>query len=246
MTLLQDIKYGVRVFVKSPGFTLVAVLALAIGIGTNTAIFSVVNGVLLRSLPFPNANRLVYFESIKPDRGIADGHISTPDYLDWQSQANAFESITLIYVSNIILTGDEAEPEYIPFSSVPVNFFQTMGVNPIMGRAFVKEDRVKGAQPVALISYGLWQRRFGSNPNVLGNSITLGGTRCTIIGVMPPGFDYYPSKIQVWTAMYVGPNGRRDNRLFKAIGRLQPWATIAGAQSQLDTNNARLQQQYPD
>ena len=111
MTLLQDIKFGVRTLVKSPGFTLVAVLALAIGIGTNTAIFSVVNGVLLRPLPFPDAQRLVYFESIKPDRAIWDGHISMPDFLDWQSQTDAFESITPLYEAPIIVTGDEAEPE---------------------------------------------------------------------------------------------------------------------------------------
>jgi putative ABC transport system permease protein len=244
MTLWQDIKYGVRMFVKSPGFTLVAVLALAIGIGTNTAIFSVVNGVLLRPLPFPDAKRLVYFESIKPDRAIWDGHISMPDVLDWQSQTDAFESIAPVYEAPIIVTGDEAEPEYIQFSAVPTSFFQTLGVNPVMGRTFVKEDQVRGKPPVASIGYGLWQRRFGANPNVLGSMITLGGTRCTIIGVMPAGFDYYPAKIQIWTMLYMSPNERRDNRLYKAIGRLKPWATLAGAQAQLDTVNARLQQQY--
>ena len=243
-TVWRDIRTGVRALVHTPGFTFVAVLALALGIGTNTAIFSIVNGVLLRPLPFPDAERLVYFESIKPDRAIRDGHISMPDFVDWQSQADAFDSLTLIYVARIILTGDDAEPEFIPFSVVPIDFFRTMGVNPIMGRMFVKEDRAKGAQPVAIISYGLWQRRFGANPNVLGNPITLGGTRCLIVGVMPAGFDYYPSKIQVWTPLYISPNGRRDNRMFRAIGRLKPWATIAGAQSQLDTINARLQQQY--
>jgi predicted permease len=243
-TVWRDIRTGVRALVHTPGFTFVAVLALALGIGTNTAIFSIVNGVLLRPLPFPDAERLVYFESIKPDRAIRDGHISMPDFVDWQSQADAFDSLTLIYVARIILTGDDAEPEFIPFSVVPIDFFRTMGVNPIMGRMFVKEDRAKGAQPVAIISYGLWQRRFGANPNVLGSPVTLGGTRCIIIGVMPAEFDYYPSKIQVWTPLYISPNGRRDNRMFKAIGRLKPWATIAGAQSQLNTINAQLQQQY--
>ena len=246
MTLLQDIRYGVRTFLKSPGFTLVAVLALAIGIGTNTAIFSVVNGVLLRPLPFPEPERLVYFESIKPDRAIWDGHISVPDYVDWRNQTDAFESITPIFAANIIVTGDEAEPEFPAFSAVPVSFFQTMGVNPFMGRAFVKEDLLPGTEPVAILSHGLWQRRFGSNPNILGHPITLGGTRCTIIGVMPPGFDYYPSKIQIWVPLYMSRNDRRDNRPYKVIGRLKPWATIAGAQSQLDTVNARLQQQYPE
>jgi predicted permease len=246
MTLLQDLKYGLRMFIKSPGFTLVAVLALGIGIGTNTAIFSIVNGVLLRSLPFPNAERVVYLESIKPDRAIWDGHISMADYLDWQTQADAFESISLIYETRIIVTGDEGEPEFVPLIGVPPNFFQTLGVNPFMGRAFVKEDQVRGKPPVAIISYGLWQSRFGANPNVLGSMITLGGTRCTIIGVMPAGFDYYPSKIQIWTMLYLSPNDRRDNRLYTAIGRLKPTTTIAAAQSQMDTISARLQQQYPE
>jgi len=240
----QDLRFGLRMLWKHPGFSLVAILTLAFGIGTNTAIFSIVNGVLLRPLPFPDAERLVYFESIKPDRGITDGHISMPDFIDWRTRADAFESISLIFVARIILTGDNAEPEFIPFSVVPLNFFQTMGVHPIMGREFAKEDRAKDAEPVAIISYGLWQRRFGANPNVLGSPVTLGGTRCIIIGVMPAGFDYYPSKIQVWTPLFISPNGRRDNRMFKAIGRLKPWATIAGAQSQLDTINAQLQQQY--
>ena len=246
MTLFQDIKYGVRTFLKSPGFTLVAVLALAIGIGTNTAIFSVVNGVLLRPLPFRDAERLVYFESIKPDRAIWDGHISVADYRDWKQQADAFEGISLIYVAKIIVKSNGGEPEFVPWSMVPISFFQVIGVNPLIGRTFVKEDTVKGSQPVAVISYALWQRRYGGNPNVIGSTINLGETPLTIIGVMPAGFDYYPSKIQVWTMLYTNPNDRRDNRPYKVIGRLKPWATLAGAQAQMDTINARLQQQYPD
>src|SRR3989454_5037230 len=244
-TAIQDIKYGVRILVKSPGFTLVAVLTLAIGIGTNTAIFSVVNGVLLRSLPYPRAERLVWFEGINPDRGISNSHLSVPDYHDWRSQTDVFESITAIVQQGIIMTGDEAEAEYIPFAKVTPSFFQTMGVYPFMGRALLKEDEVAG-EVVAVLSYGLWQRRFGANPNILGSRITLGGTRCIVVGVMPAGFDY-PTKTQVWIMLYPNPKERRDNRYVRVIiARLKPTATIAGAQSQIDTISARLQQQYPE
>jgi putative ABC transport system permease protein len=245
MTLWQDIKYGVRGFVKSPGFTLVALLALALGIGTNTAIFSIVNGVLLRPLSFPDAERLVHFEGINPVRGISNSHLSVPDYHDWRIQTDAFESITAIVQQGIIMTGDEAEAEYIPFAKVTPSFFQTMGVYPFMGRALLEEDQV-GDEIVAVLSYGLWQRRFGANPNILGSRIMLGGTPCIVVGVMPAGFDY-PAKIQVWTMLYHNPDERRDNRYLRLIiARLKPTATIAGAQSQIDTISARLQQQYPE
>ena len=244
MTLWQDIKYGVRGFVKSPGFTLVAVLALALGIGTNTAIFSVVNGVLLRPLPYPGAERLVNFEGINPDRGITQAPLSIPDYIDLQSQTDAFESIAASFESGMALTSDGGEPERIPRGAVTPSFFPTMGVTPLMGRALLKEDEVADDW-VAVLSYGLWQRRFGANPNVVGSWFTFGGgTRCMVVGVMPRGFDY-PNKTQIWTVIYPNPKERRDNRFVQVIGRLKPTATIDGAQSQIDTINARLRQQYP-
>jgi putative ABC transport system permease protein len=246
MTLWQDIKYGVRGFVKNPGFTLVAVLALALGIGTNTAIFSVVNGVLLRPLPYPGAERLVHFEGVNPDRGISGSHLSIPDFRDWQSQTDAFESLAAYVDSGgMTLTGDGAEPERVQSGVVTPSFFPTMGVTPLMGRGLLRED-VVAKESVAVLSYGLWQRRFGANPNIVGSSFTCGGsTRCTVVGVMPRGFDY-PSKAQIWTVLYPNPGERRNNRYVEVIGRLKPTATIDEAQSQIETINARLRQQYPD
>jgi len=245
MTLWQDIKYGVRGFVKSPGFTLVAVLALALGIGTNTAIFSVVNGVLLRPLPYPGAERLVHFEGINLDRGIVESHLSIPDYLDWQSQTDAFERIAAFAESGMILTGDGAEPERVQLGMVTPSFFPTMGVTPLMGRALLREDRV-AKEAITVLSYGLWQRRFGANPNIVGSSFTCGGgIRCMVVGVMPRGFDY-PGKAQIWTLLYPNPGERRNNRYVEVIGRLKPTTTIDEAQSQIDTINARLRQEYPD
>jgi putative ABC transport system permease protein len=245
-TVWRDVRTGVRALVHTPGFTLVALLALSLGIGMNTAIFSIVNGVLLRPLSFPDAERLVHFEGINPERGIfSGGYLSVPDYQDWRSQTDVFESISPISQQGTILTGDEAEPEYVPFSKVKPSFFQTMGVNPFMGRALLNEDEVAN-EVVAVLSYGLWQRRYGANPNIIGSGITLGGTRCIVVGVMPAGFDY-PEKTQVWTLLYPNSKERRDNRHLKVvIARLKPTATIAEAQSQIDTISARLQQQYPE
>jgi putative ABC transport system permease protein len=241
----QDLRFGLRMLWKNPGFSLVAILTLALGIGTNTAIFSVVNGVLLRPLPYPGAERLVYFEGINPDRGISKSALSVPDYLDWQSQADAFESIAVFLEGGMPLTGDGAEPERVSRAVVTPSFFPTMGVTPLMGRALLKEDEVADDY-VAVLSYGLWQRRFGGNPNVVGSWFTFGGdTRCMVVGVMPRGFDY-PAKAQIWTLLYPNPKERRDNRYVKVIGRLKPTATIAGAQSQIETISARLAQQYPE
>src|SRR5262249_3525341 len=240
----QDLRFGLRMLWKNPGFSLVAILTLALGIGTNTAIFSVVNGVLLRPLPFPGSERLVYFEGLNPERGISDGAVSLPDYLDWQSQADAFESIAVFAESGMPLTGDGTEPERVPRAMVTPSFFPTMGVTPLMGRALLKEDEVADDW-VAVLSYGLWQRRFGANPNIVGSWITFaGGTRCLVVGVMPRGFDY-PAKAQIWTLLYPNPKERRNNRYVKGVGRLKPTATIAGAQSQIGTISARLRQQYP-
>ena len=241
----QDLRFGLRMLWKNPGFSLVAILTLALGIGTNTAIFSVVNGVLLRPLPYPGAERLVYFEGINPDRGISKAALSLPDYLDWQSQADAFESIAAFLEGGMPLTGDGAEPERVPRAAVTPSFFPTMGVTPLMGRALLKEDEV-AEDWVAVLSYGLWQRRFGGNPNIVGSWFTFGGnTRCLVVGVMPRGFDY-PAKTQVWTLLYPNPTERRNNRYIKVIGRLKPTATSAGAQSQIDTISARLEQQYQE
>jgi predicted permease len=241
----QDLRFGLRMLWKNPGFSLVAILTLALGIGTNTAIFSVVNEVLLKPLPYPGAERLVFFEGINPDRGITQSALSIPDYLDWQSQTDAFESIAGYFEASMVLTSDGAEPERIPRGVVTSSFFQTMGVTPLMGRALLKEDEVADDW-VAVLSYGLWQRRFGANPNVVGSWFTFGGgTRCMVVGVMPRGFDY-PAKAQIWTLIYPNPKERRDNRWVKVIGRLKPTVTIDGAQSQIDTINARLRQQYPD
>ncbi|MBA3805042.1 MAG: ABC transporter permease [Acidobacteria bacterium] len=244
--LWQDLRFGIRMLVKNPGFTVVAVLALALGIGANTAIFSVVNTVLLRPLPFPDAERLVWFDGVNPTRGITESSLSMPDYLDWQSQVEAFESTTAFIEGSAILSSEASEPERLPRGVVTASFFPTIGVNPVRGRALLPEDELSGSEPVAVLSHGLWQRRFGANPNVIGSKLTLSGRNVTVIGVMPAGFDY-PANAQLWMPLKTDASDeRRDNRYLQVLARLKPTATLVSAQAQIDTLSGRMGQQYPE
>ena len=245
-TLWQDLRYGVRMLWKAPGFTSIAVFALALGVGANTAIFSVVNAVVLRPLPFPDAERLVWFDGAHPARGVTESSLSMPDYLDWRKQADAFENTTAFVEGSAILSGEDAEPERVPRGVVTASFFPTVGVSPMLGRALAPEDELSGSELVAVLSYGLWQRRFGANPNVVGSKLTLSGRTVTIVGVMPAGFDY-PARAQVWSPLKTGGDDeKRDNRYLSVLARLKPTATLAAAQAQIDTLSGRLGQQYPE
>ena len=245
-TLWQDMRYGLRMLLKNPGFTFVAALTLALGIGANTAIFSVVNAVVLRPLPFPDAEQLVWFDGVNPARGITESALSVPDYLDWRSQADAFQSMTAFVQGSAILSDESSEPERVPRGVVTASFFQTVGVNPAQGRALLPEDELTGSEPVAVLSHGLWQRRFGANPNVVGSKFNVSGRSFTIVGVMPAGFDY-PERAQLWSALKTGGDDqRRDNRYLHVLARLKPALTLAEAQIQIDTISGRLAQQYPE
>src|SRR2546421_3989661 len=156
-TLLQDIRYGLRMLLKYKGFTAVAVIALGLGIGANTAIFSLVNGVLLRPLPFPDAERIIYFEGKNPTQGITDSNISFPDFTDWSQQTDLFASTAAYWTGNANLGADGAEPERVPRAGVTSGFFSVLGVRPILGRTFVSEDDIGWPQTVAIISHGLWK-----------------------------------------------------------------------------------------
>ncbi|MBA2734499.1 MAG: ABC transporter permease [Acidobacteria bacterium] len=246
MAFWQDIRYGARMLLKSPGFTFVAVLALALGIGANTAIFSVVNGVLLRPLPFPEAERLVWFDGVNQASGVTESSLAMPDFLDWQKQADSFESVTAFVQGNAILSSEDAEPERVPRGAVTASFFTTVGVGPALGRALTPADEVTGSEPVAVLGHGLWQRRFGANPNVVGSKFVMSGRNVTVVGVMPVGFDY-PGRAQVWSPLKTdAADERRDNRYLQVMGRLKPTFVLAQAQAQIDTLSGRLGQQYPE
>src|SRR5258708_7581042 len=196
-TLLQDIRYGFRTLVKYPGFTFVAVIALALGIGANTAIFSVVNVVLLRQLPYENPDRLVtIWENKLSDEGTRSQD-SPVTFSDWRDQKQIFEGATGWWYPQINLTTPGAEPERVHTIDATDDFFTVLGAKPIMGRTFLPGEDKPGQPYIAVISSGLWQRRFGSDPNIVGKQITLDEVQHTIIGVMPANFRY-PNNTDVW------------------------------------------------
>src|SRR3954451_856522 len=192
-TLVQDVRYGFRMLLKHKGFTAVAVIALGLSVGANTAIFSLVNGVLLRPLPFPEAERIIYLEGKNPAAGITDSNVSYLDFTDWSQQSDLFASSAAYWIGGVNLGADGAEPERVPRAGVTTGFFSVLGVQPVLGRAFVPEDEkpasvAGGRGTVAIISHGLWKRRFGSDPAIIGKQVQMSSRTLPIVGVMPPGF----------------------------------------------------------
>jgi len=245
-TLLQDLRYGVRVLLKAPGFTVVAVLALALGIGANTAIFSVVNAVLLRPLPFKDPDSLVWAQAEDLQTGEQGGMISPPDFLDYRAQNRVFEHFAAIQSMSFTLTG-EAEPERVTGARVSADFFETLGILPTKGRAFLADEEQDGRNRVVVISYGLWQRRFGSDPNLIGKTVALSGQAAIVVGIMPDGFQF-PREAQVWApiAFNSKDTSMRRAHFLAAVGRLKPGVTLAQAQADVDSIAHRLEQQYPE
>jgi putative ABC transport system permease protein len=245
-TFVHDVRYGLRLLLKHKGVSVVAIIALTLGIGANTAIFSLVNGVLLRPLPFPNADQIVFFEGKNPGQGVTDSNISFPDYIEWSKQTDLFASTAAYYSGNSNLAADGAEPERVPRAGVTSGFFNVLGVQPARGRAFATEDDQPNAPSVAIISDGLWKRRFGSDPSIVGRQITVSARPLTVIGIMAPGFEY-PEQTQVWVTSGVKADEEpRDNRSFEAIARLRPGLDVARAQAQISATSSRLALEFPD
>jgi predicted permease len=248
--LWSDIRFGARVLWKSRGFTIVAIVTLALGIGGNTAIFSIVSGVLLHPLPFPQPEQLVALHESKPN--FNQGSISYPNFLDWQKDNRTFSAIAVARRYAFSLTG-KGEAEQVNAEFVSGSFFPLLGVNPILGRTFTPAEEQAGAAPVALISEGLWRRKFSSSSNVLGQSITLDGRNFTIVGVIPASFhlrlpsfrerDIY-APIRQWNNSILM---NRDAGLgFHGIGRLKPGVTLAQAQADMDEVTRNLAIAFPD
>ena len=247
--LFRDVGFGLRMLLKTPGFTVVAIIALGLGVGANTAIFSLVNGVLLRPLPFPNPDRIVYFEGKNPAAGITDSNISYLDFTDWSQQTDLFASTAAYWTGNADLSGDGAEPEAVPRAGVTTGFFSVLGVQPVLGRAFVPEDDKpatfnEGRGTVAIISHGLWKRRFGSDPAIVGRVVQMKSRPLTVIGVMPSGFEY-PEQTQIWVNSAVNLSEEpRDNRAWSAIARLNSNVDLKEAQTRMSGINAQLDKQF--
>ncbi|HWS87819.1 MAG TPA: ABC transporter permease [Pyrinomonadaceae bacterium] len=246
-TLLQDLRYGLRVLWKAPGFTAVAVLALALGVGANTAIFSVVNGVLLRPLPFAEPERLVMVWMDNRVMGLREDLNSYPNYVAWRDEGRAFEHLAAFTSSSPTLTSERGEPERLQGASATANFFGALRVQPALGRLFTAEEEAEGQDGVVVIGHGLWRRRFGGQPDIVGQQITLNGRSRTVIGVMPQGFKF-PSEAEVWVPLAPPASLREQRQSFwlSMVGRLKPGATVEGAQAELSAVAARLEKEFPD
>ena len=246
--LLQDIRYAFRMLAKKPGFTIAAVLAVALGIGANTAIFSVVNAVLLRSLPYKDPDRLTMVLSHKRDSLRGSGSAAYLDVVDWEKQSQTFEQMAVFRSMGYTLTG-AGEPERITGARVSADFFPMLGVETTEGRTFRPEEDQRGAERVVVLGHGLWQRRFGGDPSIIGQSLTLNAEGHTVIGVLPPDFKFPldVSDAEMWTA--IAHDGdlleERGAHYLKVIGRLKPGVSISEAQLEMNEIASRLEQQYP-
>lgn len=249
-TLFQDLRYGFRMLLRSPGFTVVAIITLALGIGANTALFSVINGVLLSPLPFPDADQLVTLHENKPN--FEGGSVSYPNFRDWQTDNHTFSGLGLARTYAFSLTGI-GEAEQVNGEFISSDFFPVLGVKPLMGRTFARDEEPVGAGPVALISAGLWQRKFSSAPDILGKSITLDGRDYTIVGVIPANFHLLIAGFR--EADIYAPIGQWGNPLllqrgaglgFHGIGRLKPGVTIEQARADMAGVTRNLANAFPD
>ncbi len=244
----QDLHYGARMLWKKPGFTLIAIITLALGIGANTAIFSVVNSVLLRPLNYPDAAQIM---TVWEDHTRRDGPLrewtSPPGYQDWREQNSVFSHIAALTGWGPTLT-EAGEPEMLAGGSVSYEAFAVLGVKPLLGREFKPEEDQRGAEKVVLISHSLWQRHFGSNPAILGQAMRLSGESYTVIGVMPAGFQFpILNKSEVWRAWQpaLNPGCQRGCYTQQVIARLKPGVTLEQARAELATIGQRIEQQFP-
>ena len=245
-TLIQDIRHGSRMLGKNPGFTAIAVLTLALGIGANTVIFSLINTVLLRPLPYQNADQLVTVWGYNRTQGFTTDLVSPLDFADWRSQNHVFEGMAGSTDVTYTLTG-AGEPALIIAYSFSSDYFNVLGVAPLLGRTFLPEEEQPGKSHVAVLSYSFWQNRFGRNPGIVGQSIMLDGAPYTVVGVMPAGFKY-PPLTELWTPLTPIPQAanNRDYRYLRVMARLKQGVTLRQAQTEMNAIAARLALAYPE
>ena len=246
-TLLQDLRFAARVLWKSPGVTAVAVVALTLGIGANTAIFSVVNGVLLRPLPYPEPERLVLVN--EHSERVPQMSVAYPNFVDWRAQQTVFEQMAATQSQSYNLSG-AGEAERLPGRNVSPEFFAALGVSPALGRVFTEEENAPGRERVAVISHGLWQRRFGGDAGILGRAVTLNGQPFTVVGVLPQGFRYSsPADVYVPINSAIDDTMRASRSYHPGIfvlARLKQGVTVERAREEMKTVAARLTAQYPE
>jgi len=254
-TLLQDLRYAGRTFRRSPGFLALTVLTIAIGVGANAAIFSIVNAVLLRPLPFPRAGELVLVTDANRQTRQSNGDASPANFLDWRARQQSFTAMAAFRQAAFTMSTSD-RPERVTGAIVNANFFDVLAAAPAQGRSFAAADEQPGAPRVAILSDGLWRQRFFARPEAIGQTVRFNDEPHTIVGVMPPGIDY-PDKARLWVSPHwrvpddplapsVDPSSQRTHGYFSVLARLRPDRTIAGAQSEMDTVAAGLERDYPN
>jgi putative ABC transport system permease protein len=245
-TLLQDARFGARMLLKNPGFTLIVLLTLSLGIGANTAIFSVVNTVMLRQLPFKNADRLVRLNESNPERGWPTFGVSHPNFLDWRAQNQTFEAMAATAGASFNLnTGDDVE--VIRGAAITADFLTVLGVSPALGRNFLpEEDHPGGNTRVTLITHGFWQRRFGGDPGIVGKTLTINDTPFTVVGVLPESFSWGGARNEVFAPLAPDPARSRGDHRLLVIGRLKSGVAWEQALADMNTIARQLAQQYPE
>ncbi|MGH9888680.1 MAG: ABC transporter permease, partial [bacterium] len=243
-TLARDFRYVLRSLARSPGFFFVTALTLALGIGATTAIFSVVNGVLLQPLPYPASERIV--QAFQIDKDGQRMSVSEPNFDDWRSQTRAFEAMAMSSSSGTITVNGLSEPIRARGASVTREFFSVFGLTPRMGRVFVDDELRPGAPGSVVVSYGFWQNQLGGSPQALGKTLKIGTQLMTIVGVMPRAMNY-PAGTEIWFPHESETrNPSRTSHGWRVLGRVRPNVTVAQAKSDLSAVSRRLKQQYGD
>src|ERR1700683_2728417 len=251
-TFLSDLRYGIRTLGRNPGFTIVSGITLALGIGANTTIFSVINTTLLRPLPFPDSDRMTLVWETFGKGSDNENIVSAPNFWDFQRQSKSFESMAIFDSGgrgyNLSATGTKAEPEQVSGLRVTAGFFPVLGVKPFLGRTFLPEEEIAGRDHEVVLSYGLWKRRYAGDPALVGKTIKVDGEDFTVVGVMPREFQwqFWSNPRQLWVpAGYTKTDYGRDENSFIFIARLKPGVTVAQADAEMKTIAGHLAEQYP-
>ena len=248
-TAWRDVRFGVRALVHSPIFSVVTVLSLALGIGANTAIFSVVNGLLLRPLPYPESERIVDVWHTPPQQsfpGLDRFSVSPANYLDWKAQSSAFEQMAVYAYTGFSLSTSN-DPLPLIGAVVSSDFFSVLRTNAMQGRTFTPDEERPGRDQVAVIGHGLWQRAFGANPNIIGQTLTLNSRSFTVVGIMPAGFEF-PREAELWVPLAWDDKERQVRSIhdYLVVARLKQNVSPEQAQAEMSTISSRLEQQYPE
>lgn len=246
MTFIQDLRYGIRMMAKRPGFTLIAALTLALGIGANTAIFSVINAVLLKPLPFPESGQLIDFrETFKPTSPNNYGTVSVPNLEDWKNQNTVFTGICAYQSTSFNLEGGDT-PQRIAGLNVGANYFDILGVKAALGRGFLPGEDVAGNERVVVLSDQLWRNNFGADPAIVNQTIPLNGHKYTVVGVMPPELSSLHRSVQMWAPLVFSEKDKvsREDHKYLVIGRLKSGVTLAQARDQMNGIAQRIEEQY--